>query len=94
MVRHQEITAPIGRCDGFHGVRRKTIPARKRTEIRTGLPSFGCWGFLSRTKPVNDEYDLCQPPKHASALGLYAQGKSERVITSGGLSRERRRRER
>lgn len=44
----------VAGCDGFHGVSRQTIPAKKRTEFERVYP-FGWLGVLSDTPPVNHE---------------------------------------
>ena len=41
-------------CDGFHGVSRRTIPSRVRTEYEKVYP-FGWLGVLSETPPVDHE---------------------------------------
>jgi len=52
--RHRLDCAFVAGCDGFHGVSRKTIPAKKRQEFERVYP-FGWLGVLSRTKPANHE---------------------------------------
>ena len=44
----------IAGCDGFHGISRKTIPERVRTDYERIYP-FGWLGVLSETKPASDE---------------------------------------
>ena len=44
----------IAGCDGFHGVSRKTIPARVRRDFEKVYP-FGWLGVLSETPPVAEE---------------------------------------
>ena len=44
----------VAGCDGFHGVARRTIPARLRQEFERVYP-FGWLGILSETPPVDDE---------------------------------------
>jgi len=43
----------IAGCDGFHGVSRKTIPARELREFEKVYP-FGWLGVLSQTPPLPD----------------------------------------
>lgn len=49
----------IAGCDGFHGVSRKTIPERERTEYERVYP-FGWLGLLSDTPPVSGELIYCK----------------------------------
>ena len=44
----------VAGCDGFHGVSRKTIPAKVLNEFERVYP-FGWLGILSETPPVSDE---------------------------------------
>jgi p-hydroxybenzoate 3-monooxygenase len=51
----QEVSCDyIAGCDGFHGVSRKSIPAKVLREFERVYP-FGWLGLLSPTPPVNEE---------------------------------------
>ena len=49
-------------CDGFHGVSRRTIPSRVRTEYEKVYP-FGWLGVLSETPPVDHELIYAGSPR-------------------------------
>lgn len=49
----------VAGCDGYHGVSRRTIPARVRREFERVYP-FGWLGILSETPPVDEELIYAQ----------------------------------
>ena len=52
--RHTIACEYIAGCDGFHGIARKSVPA-KAIQLFERVYPFGWLGVLSRTPPVSDE---------------------------------------
>lgn len=52
----------VAGCDGFHGVSRRSIPERLRSEFEHVYP-FGWLGILSETPPLQDELVYAGHPR-------------------------------
>jgi len=59
-------------ADGFHGVRRPSIPKEVLREFERVYP-FGWLGVLSRTKPVNDELIYARSDRGFALCSLRSQ---------------------
>ena len=52
----------VAGCDGFHGVSRRSVPDRLKSELERVYP-FGWLGVLSETKPAADELIYANHPR-------------------------------